>query len=109
VVAKSGFLKHTYGLQRLSHDLRPVVDGEHDIGNAGVGQGLDLMLDHGLVRKLDERLGVSEGLLLLGLMSTRSGERGVAESYQRPQAGSKPSDENNGCMSVSACAVDAIE
>jgi hypothetical protein len=48
----------------LGHDLRAVIDGEHDVGDAGFGEGGDLVLDHGLVGELDERLGQGEGLLL---------------------------------------------
>jgi hypothetical protein len=46
----------------LGHDLRAVIDGEHDVGDAGVGERGDLVLDHGLVGELDERLGQREGL-----------------------------------------------
>ena len=55
---------YTHCLERLGHDLRAVVDGEDNICDTGSGEGLDLMLDHGLVRELDERLGVGEGLQL---------------------------------------------
>lgn len=56
--------RYTHGLQRLGHDLRAVVDSKDNICDASIGKGLDLMLDHGLVRELDERLGVCEGLQL---------------------------------------------
>ena len=56
--------EYTYGLERLGHDLRAVVDSKDNICDASIGKGLDLMLDHGLVRELDERLGVCEGLQL---------------------------------------------
>jgi hypothetical protein len=47
------------------HDLWPVVDCEHDIRDTGCGESLDLMLDHGSVGELDERLGEGEGLSLV--------------------------------------------
>lgn len=49
-------------LQGLGHDLRAVVDSEHDIGNTSSGKSLDLVLDHGLVGELNKRLGVCESL-----------------------------------------------
>lgn len=48
----------------LLHNLRAVVDSKDDIGDARGGEGLDLVLDHGLVGELDERLGEGEGLAL---------------------------------------------
>jgi hypothetical protein len=54
--------RDTNSLQCRSHDLRSVVDSEHDILDAGLSQCLYLMLNHGLVRKLDQRLRVCEGL-----------------------------------------------
>jgi hypothetical protein len=53
---------YTNGLECLGHNLGAVVDSEDNIGDASRSKGLDLMLDHGLVRKLDKRLGVCEGL-----------------------------------------------
>jgi len=53
---------YTHCLERLGHDLGAVVDCEDNICDTGSGEGLNLMLDHGLVRELDERLGVGEGL-----------------------------------------------
>lgn len=44
------------------HDLRTVVDGENDVGDTSLSKGLDLVLDHGLVAKLHEGLGESQGL-----------------------------------------------
>ena len=44
---------YTDGLERLGHDLRAVVDREDNICDASIGKGLDLVLDHGLVRELD--------------------------------------------------------
>jgi hypothetical protein len=52
----------THGLERLGHDLGAVVDSEHDIGHACGRQRLNLMLDHGFVRELDQRFGVCERL-----------------------------------------------
>jgi hypothetical protein len=46
----------------LLHHLGPVVDGQDDISDTGGGKGLDLVEDHGLVRKLDQGLGKGEGL-----------------------------------------------
>lgn len=48
--------------QMLLHHLGPVVDGQHDVGDARRGQGFDLMQDHGLVAKLDQGLGEGERL-----------------------------------------------
>lgn len=64
-------------LQSTSHDFRAVVDGENDICDAGSSQGLDLMLDHGSVGKLDEGLGFGEG--------------------ERSKSGAEATDENEGC------------
>ncbi len=55
-------LEHTYAFEGLGHDLWPVIDGQHDIRNAGAGKGLNLVLNHGLVGELDERLRVGKGL-----------------------------------------------
>jgi hypothetical protein len=66
-----------YCLQCLGHDLRAVVDGEDDICDTGGCKSLNLVLDHGLVRELDERLGQCEGLTALdGLVV---GYRGAVE------------------------------
>jgi hypothetical protein len=43
-------------LKLLGHNLWTIVDGENDIGNASSSKGLDLMLNHRLVREFDERL-----------------------------------------------------
>ena len=68
------------GLERLGHDLRAVVDREDNICDASIGKGLDLVLDHGLVRELDERLGVGEGLRMASvlqlLLAPRGSQRG---------------------------------
>jgi hypothetical protein len=58
------------------------------------------VLDHGLVRELDERLGVGERLQSALVLPFAWGNRGApwatGEAYERPQTGSKPSDENDG-------------
>jgi hypothetical protein len=56
---------YTDGLQRLGHDLWAVVDSKDDICNTRSSQCLDLVLDHRLVRELDERLWVCECLQLV--------------------------------------------
>jgi hypothetical protein len=55
-------LERTYALEGLGHDLWPVVDGQNNVRHACTSKSLNLMLDHGLVGELDERLRVSEGL-----------------------------------------------
>lgn len=52
----------THLRQTLRHNLGAVVDGENDISDSCLGQGLDLVHNHGLVAKLNEGLGRSEGL-----------------------------------------------
>lgn len=54
----------TDGLEGLGHDLRAVVNSKDNIGDTSGSKGLNLVLDHGLVGELDERLGVGEGLQL---------------------------------------------
>lgn len=49
-------------LETSLHDLGSVVDGEDDIGDAHLGEGSNLVLNNGLVGKLNQRLGQSEGL-----------------------------------------------
>lgn len=49
-------------LQVSLHNLRTVVDSQNDIGNTSLGKGLNLVLDHGLVGKLDEGFGQGQGL-----------------------------------------------
>ena len=80
-------VEYTHGLQGLGHDLWAVVDREHNVGNASVGQCLDLMLDHGLVGELNERLGVGEGLQLLGLVFIQPCEGGVDKNIQEASDG----------------------
>jgi hypothetical protein len=101
----------TNGLERLGHDLRAVVDREDNICDAGGRKSLDLMLDHGLVGKLDERLGVRERLRMAlversaGSIAGQASQRCRGQAYERAQTGSKPSDENDGCTVVSMVGV----
>ena len=71
---------YTDFLQGIGHDLWAVVDSENNIGDAGRSESLDLVLDHGLVRELDERLGVGEGLRMASvlqlLLAPRGSQRG---------------------------------
>lgn len=55
---------YTDFLQGLGHDLRAVVDSKDNIRYTSSGKSLDLVLDHGLVGKLNEWLGVCECLWL---------------------------------------------
>ena len=48
--------------QGILHDFWAVVDGEDDIGDTGLSEGLYLVLDHGFVGKLDQGLGHCQGL-----------------------------------------------
>lgn len=41
------------------HNLGAVVDSQHHIGDTSLGKGLNLVLDHGLVGKLDKGFGKS--------------------------------------------------
>eukprot|EP00187_Rhodella_violacea_P011286 CAMPEP_0174913216 /NCGR_PEP_ID=MMETSP0167-20121228/80192_1 /TAXON_ID=38298 /ORGANISM="Rhodella maculata, Strain CCMP736" /LENGTH=368 /DNA_ID=CAMNT_0016157927 /DNA_START=415 /DNA_END=1521 /DNA_ORIENTATION=- len=61
-------------LQKLFHDLRLVIHGEHDLLHAHRGERLDLVHDDRLIAKLDERLREGEG--------------------ERPEAGAVAADEN---------------
>lgn len=72
-----------YLCEGSSHDLRAVVDGEDNVGDTGGGKSSDLVLNHGLVGKLDQRFGESEG--------------------KRTQAGTETADENESCMPLSVC------
>lgn len=49
-------------LQVRLHDLGSIVDSQNDISHTGLGQGLNLVLDHGLVGELNEGLGQGQGL-----------------------------------------------
>jgi hypothetical protein len=94
----------THLLQGLGHDLWAVVDSEDNIGDTSSSKGFDLVLDHGLVGKLNERLGQCEGLrpgsvLRVGASRGSSAREHCAEreTYKRPQTGTETSDENDGC------------
>ena len=52
----------TNGLQCFSHDLWAIVDSQNDVRNASSSQCFNLVLNHGLVRELNEWLWVCEGL-----------------------------------------------
>ena len=67
--------------QRRRHHLRPVVDGEHNVGDARCRKGFDLVHDHGSVAELDQGFGEGEG--------------------KRTEAGSETADENESCHSMS--------
>ena len=64
------------------HDFGPVVDGEHDVGDACCGECFDLVGDHGPIAEFDERFGQGEG--------------------ERAEAGAKAADEDKSwdCMSI---------
>ena len=47
-------------VEKLLHDLLPVVDRQHDLRHAGVHEHLDDVRQLRLVRKLDERLRLRE-------------------------------------------------
>lgn len=46
----------------LFHNFRAVIYGKNDISDTSSCKSLDLVIDHGLVAKLDERLWQSERL-----------------------------------------------
>lgn len=46
----------------LLHNLGAVVDSEDNISDASSSKSLDLVLNHGLVRELDQGLGEGESL-----------------------------------------------
>jgi hypothetical protein len=72
-----------YLCESSSHDLGAVVDGEDNVGDTSSSKGGDLVLNHGLVAKLDQRFGESEG--------------------KRTQTGTETADENESCMALSVC------
>jgi hypothetical protein len=92
----------TNSLQCFGHDLWAIVDSKNDVCDASSSQCLNLVLDHGLVRELNEWLWVCEGLqreLVLDVLQLAGCfEEAVRErqAYERSQTGSKPSDENDG-------------
>jgi hypothetical protein len=73
----------TYLCKGSSHNLGAVVDGEDNVGDTSSSKGGDLVLNHGLVAKLDQRFGESEG--------------------KRTQTGTETADENESCMALSVC------
>lgn len=54
--------KKAHLLETLLHHLWAVVDGEDDIRDAGLSEGLNLVENHGPVAELDQGLGEGEGL-----------------------------------------------
>ena len=56
---------HAHLLQCLCHNLRSVVDSEHNVGHTSSGKSLNLMENHGLVSELDQRLRESKGLVIV--------------------------------------------
>lgn len=49
-------------LQVCLHDLGAVVDSQNNVRDTSIGEGLNLVLDHGFVGELDEGLGEGQGL-----------------------------------------------
>jgi hypothetical protein len=49
--------------QVLLHNLRAVVHGQDDVGDASSSQGLDLVQDHALVAELDQGFRQGQGLV----------------------------------------------
>ena len=78
-VAKLG----VYLCEGSSHDLGAVVDGEDNVCDTGSSESSDLVLNHGLVGKLDQRFGESES--------------------ERTQTGTETADKNESCMALSVC------
>ena len=50
-------------LELIDHDLGPIVHRENNVSDASLGQGADLMLDHGAIAEGNQRLrqGQCEG------------------------------------------------
>jgi hypothetical protein len=71
----------SYLCEGSGHDLRAVVDGEDNVCDTGGSKSSDLVLNHGLVGKLDQRFGESEG--------------------KRAQTGTETADKNESCMPLS--------
>lgn len=93
----------TYLAQTRLHHLWPVVDGEDNIRDAGIGEGLDLVEDHGPVAELDQRLGEGQGLPSPPSVSTSFvavGGSGHVEfavggsTYERSEAGAEAAHKN---------------
>lgn len=59
---RAGSSRRVYLGQELLHNLRAVVDGQDNVGDARSDESLDLVDNHGLVAELDERLGEGKGL-----------------------------------------------
>lgn len=93
-------------LERRSHDLRPVVHSKDNVCDTSGSQTLNLVLDHWLVAKFDERLRKSESLragvrFCSGLFCTEPlGLPGRTD--QRSETSSKPADKNESWAEVLA-------
>jgi hypothetical protein len=74
-----------YLLESSSHNLGTVVDGEDNVGDTSSSKSSNLVLNHGLVGKLDQRFGESKG--------------------ERTQTGTETADENESCMASSVLVV----
>lgn len=78
-----------YLLESSSHNLGTVVDGEDNVGDTSGSKGSNLVLNHGLVGKLDQRFGESKG--------------------KRTQTGTETADENESCMGIVSFVVFAVK
>lgn len=56
--------------QSILHDLWAVVDSKDNVGDTSISKGLDLVLNHWLVCKLDQGLRHSQGLMPLSFVSS---------------------------------------
>lgn len=72
-------------MESSSHNLGTVVDGKDNVGDTSSSKSSDLVLNHGLVGKLDQRFGESKG--------------------ERTQTGTETADENKSCMALSVMVV----
>lgn len=52
-------------MEELLHNLRTVVHSENNIFDTSSNESLNLVYDHGLVAKLNERLGEGKGLYMM--------------------------------------------
>lgn len=52
----------THLLKEFLHNFGPVVHGENNVFDASSNEGFDLMDNHGLVAKFDERFRERQGL-----------------------------------------------
>lgn len=78
-------------LKRRNHNVRPIVDGQHDIGDTGSGQSFHLMQDHWTVRKFDQWFRKRESLMGVRILwpyvqSTMSHRAVVATGLDREGA-----------------------